>query len=370
MGRFLKRRVNTVFLMLGNSCNMNCRYCLQHPLVTRQLAGEINPDIYAFLEECASELPKGQKLHIQFYGGEPLLYFANIREIAKHTKGYAWFSVITNGKAVTDKMVAFFNAYDMPVTISWDGRNVLESRGFDVFAKSADLRARLLKIKRLGLSAVLSSKAYPREILESFQEVSDEYYKVHGYQVSINIDEIFDTGGLPEDLLEVDYIRVEKEMTELAKFYLAKKLSSAKTALGDYTKIAYIDRLFGMLKSFYVTGEGKYTRNFCSCGNGYAVLNLDLSGNLYSCHNTSEAIGTIRDDYFSYLNKLLAGDSTLKHKKQCEVCPAVAFCRGGCKLVSDKARKAGYCRLKQAVFLPVVSLLEEYGRQIGGANDG
>ena len=31
--KYLKRNINTVFLMLGNSCNMNCAYCLQHPLV-------------------------------------------------------------------------------------------------------------------------------------------------------------------------------------------------------------------------------------------------------------------------------------------------------------------------------------------------
>ena len=50
MSKFLKRKVHTVFLMLGNNCNMNCKYCLQHPLVTRQLTNKVNPEIYDFLK--------------------------------------------------------------------------------------------------------------------------------------------------------------------------------------------------------------------------------------------------------------------------------------------------------------------------------
>lgn len=369
MGRFLKRRIHTVFLMLGNSCNMNCRYCLQHPLVNRQLTEKINPVIYDFLKECADELPKGQKLHIQFYGGEPLLYFANIKTVVEKTNEYCWFSVITNGKAVTEDMVTFFNANKMPVTISWDGRNVLETRGYDVFA-GKEKRKLLLCIEQLGLSAVLSSKAYPLQILEDFQSISDDYYKIHGYHVGINIDEIFNTGDLPQELLAVDYARVEQEMLELGKFYLEKRLSGSKTELKDYTNLAYVDRMFGMLKRFYAEEDGRVHKNYCFCGNGYDVMNLDLEGNLYPCHNTSSRVCTIEDDYFTYLNKVMASDNTKLNLKECNACPAAAFCRGGCKLVGTKARQEGYCRLKQAVFLPVLSVFEEYGRLMAGEVNG
>jgi uncharacterized protein len=49
--KYVRRNINTVFLMLGNSCNMNCAYCLQHPLVHKALTREVNPEIYDFLEE-------------------------------------------------------------------------------------------------------------------------------------------------------------------------------------------------------------------------------------------------------------------------------------------------------------------------------
>lgn len=369
MSKFLKRKIHMVFLMLGNSCNMNCRYCLQHPLVICQLTNKINPDVYAFLKECAEELGGKQKLHIQFYGGEPLLYFEAIKEVVKCTKDYCWFSVITNGKAVTEEMVAFFNANNMPITVSWDGPNVLETRGYDVF-RDKEKRSLLLGINQLGLSAVLSSKAYPLEILKAFQDISDEYYKINKYQVSINIDEIFNTGDLPEDLLNLDYTRVEQEMLELGKFYLEKRLSGENTEPSAYTRLCYIDRFFGILKHFYVDGDGKLSRNYCSCGNGYDVLNLDLAGNLYPCHNTSRQLGTIYDDYFSYLNKVIGSDDTKLYKAECQKCSAAAFCRGGCKLVNRENRAKGYCRLKQAVFLPIAAVFEEYGRQMAGEESG
>lgn len=369
MGKFLKRRIHTVFLMLGNSCNMSCRYCLQHPLVTRQLPSKINPEIYEFLRECTEELSEGQKLHIQFYGGEPLLYFDAIKEVTKKTKEYCWFSIITNGKAVTKEMVTFFNDYKMPVAISWDGRNVLETRGYDVFADK-EKRKLLLSIKQLGLTAVLSSRAYPLDILSDFQALSDEYYKIHGFHVGINIDEIFNTGDLPKDLLAVDCKRVEQEIRELAKFYLEKRINGSKTELKDYTRLSYIDRMFGMLKRFYADSDGRLHNSYCSCSNGYEVLNLDLEGRLYPCHNTSSTVGTIKDDYFSYLSKIMETDNTRLNLKECAACSAAAFCKGGCKLVGVKARQEGYCKLKQAVFSPVISVFEEYGRVLAGDGHG
>ena len=58
MSKFLKRKVHTVFLMLGNNCNMNCKYCLwfilmrgyKHPVLSLTANNKfINPS-QAFAE--------------------------------------------------------------------------------------------------------------------------------------------------------------------------------------------------------------------------------------------------------------------------------------------------------------------------------
>ncbi|WP_302490417.1 radical SAM/SPASM domain-containing protein [uncultured Dialister sp.] len=367
--KFLKRRTSTIFIMLGNSCNMNCRYCLQHPLVHEPLASDINPDIYDFIAECAKENEKAP-VHLQFYGGEPLLYFEAIKEVVEHTRDLnCSYGIITNGRALTDDMVEFFNAYDVPVMISWDGPHVLETRGFDSLNPMNPLRRRILRLKRLGLTAVISAKAYPKEVLEAMQDVSDDYYRLHGYQIMVNLDTIFDTGIADKNLLSVDYDRVEKEMQDLSILYLESMLSQ-KEQRKDYTKLSFMGSLFYAMKSFYLDGNGAWNKVTCACGNGYTTLNMDLKGNLYPCHNTSIKAGSIYDSLFSYLNQIWASDPTKRHKEGCMDCLAVAFCKGGCKLVSDEAREKTYCRLKKAMFVPVLSTFQRYGEKLVGGSHG
>lgn len=360
---FLARKVDCVFIMLGHTCNMSCKYCMQHPIVHQQLCAKINPEIYDFLKQISEE--NGFPARLQFYGGEPLLYFKNIKEIVEHTKGFCCYSIITNGRAMTDDMVEFFNDHDFPVTISWDGPNVLRTRGFDSFNVRNPLRRRLLRLNRLGLSAVMSSLAYPKEVLEAMQEISDEYMKLHNYPIRINMDEIFDTGLPDPSMLDVDYKRVEREIADMTQLYISS-IVNKKQEKKDYTKLSYISGLYYALKHFYGDKNGVYDRSTCCCGNGYSVLNLDLAGNLYSCHNTGTPVGTIKDDYFSYLQKIIEGDTTLHRREMCKKCLAVAFCQGGCKLLTDKVLEDSYCKLKRAVFVPVLSTFQKWGGENGG----
>ncbi len=370
MSRYWRRNVGTVFIMLGNSCNMNCAYCLQHPLVHKPLEREINNEIYSFLAQLATENENGG-IHLQFYGGEPLLYFSAIKEIIEETakrKIPCTCSVICNGRALTDEMTEFFNAHKMAVTISWDGYNTKDTRRFDVMADEG-LKARILSLEQLGLSAVMSSKAYPLEILEAFQDICDEYEKIHHYKLRVNLDEIFDTGIASKWLLVVDCERVRREMHYLSRLYLSS-LISRKSDPKDYTKMAYMAGFFQQLRNFYVTGNGEWKSYTAACGNGLSVLNMDLQGRLYPCHNTSRSIGNIHTPFFKYLQRLLASDETMLRREKCLDCPALACCKGGCKLVSDEAREQTYCRLKQAVITPVIHAFEEYGRGLESAGDG
>lgn len=298
------------------------------------------------------------------------MYFGIIKNVVtelEKRKIPLTFGIITNGRALTDEMVRFFNARNFTVCVSWDGPHVKETRGYDVFSVP-ETRERILALEHLCLSAVLSAKAYPREVLQAFQKISEVYSAIHGYQIAVNLDEIMDTGLPKKNLLDIDYSRVKWEMTVMALQFLdgfGKRVSPDR-----YTEEAYIRQLFHALKEFYLTGKGKWTRYTAACGNGLTVLNLDLQGNFYPCHNTSRKAGTIQDGYFTYLQRILAGDHTHEHRKECLSCTALAFCQGGCKLVGDKARKESYCRLKRAVFTPVLMAVQQYGQKLLEKNHG
>ncbi|MDO4920917.1 MAG: SPASM domain-containing protein [Phascolarctobacterium sp.] len=361
MKSFLQRRINRIYIMLGNSCNMNCAYCLQHPLVNGQLTQKINPDIYDFFGQISQETG-GKRLRLIFYGGEPLLYFSAIRQIVVEAEKRGLplgYGVISNGKAITDEIVDFFNVHDFSVTISWDGYRTKNTRGCDVFAQG-ELKARLLRIRHLGVSGVISSAAYPLELLETFQHLSDEYQALQGHPLAVNLDAIMDTGLTNRWLLHIDYERVSCEMRQLASAYVTN-IAEEQARVGNSIKMAYMESILRQASQFYLKQRGQVRRQTAYCGNGLTVLNVDLKGNLYACHNVREKAGSIYSDFFTYLQNILAGETLMRHRQKCLACEALAFCKGGCKLVRDKTE---YCKLQRALFVPALEILLQKGYEL------
>ena len=48
----LKNNINTIFIMLGSNCNLNCKYCMQHSLINKMQSynSDINIDIINFIK--------------------------------------------------------------------------------------------------------------------------------------------------------------------------------------------------------------------------------------------------------------------------------------------------------------------------------
>ena len=366
MGVYLKRNVDRVFVILGTRCNLNCKYCMQHEITDKQIFNEINPEIYDFLTEIAYE-NKDKEILITFYGGEPLLYFNNIKEIVRilNTKNGVHFryGIITNAKLLTDEMVAFFNDNDFNVAVSYDGKNVSETRGFDAFA-NADSRERILALNKLCLTGVISAKNYPLEILNAMQEVSNAYYELHGYHLQINLDELLDVGVADKELWGFDYDRVSGEMKQIISD-VDKYVKGERYSFDDSIKAFYLNSIVNA----YAAGEANESElgYNCFCGNGYSVLNIDLKGNLYPCHNTGCVVGNIKSDYYEYLGKVIRHDKTRESREVCVKCPVFNICKGGCKLVQNKQENT--CKLMRALYEPVIQYIENFKEGETIAND-
>lgn len=361
---FLRRDIDTIFLMMGNECNLNCRYCLQHPLVEHPISHDINPDIYKFIEQVCREnftIP----LNIRFWGGEPLVFLPNIKKIVNELEKRELpvnFSTMSNGKLVTTDLIEYMKLHKFNFAISWDGRNSIQTRGYDAMKDKKDI---LFRMPNLCLSAVLSSYAYPKQICEDFQQLDEEYFKIHQSHLRLNIDDIFNTGELPEDLLNINYDRVISEMIDLASIFIEDKYNNVNPP-EHYAINNYIGKLYDSIKTYYVKNNGEWNNIWCCCGNGYNTLDMGIDGKLYPCHNTSHSIGTIYDGYFKYLRNLLKEDVTFEHRfdNTCKECPAICYCHGGCKLVSQENRDKTYCNLKKSIIVPVINLLSEFGKEL------
>lgn len=366
MGVYLKRNVDRVFVILGTKCNLNCKYCMQHEITNKQIFNEINPEIYDFLTEIAYE-NKDKEILITFYGGEPLLYFDNIKEIVNvlNAKNGVCFryGIITNAKLLTDEMVAFFNDNNIGVAVSYDGKNVDYTRGFDAFA-NPDIRQRVLALNGLSLTGVISAKNYPLDILNAMQEISNEYYQLHGYHLQVNLDELLDVGIADNALWNFDYDRVKREISQIVD-EVDQYVKGKAYDFNNSVKVFYVNSLI----SAYATGEANRDKfgQFCYCGNGYSVLNIDLKGNLYPCHNTGLVVGNIKSDYFEYLNAVMKHDTTNLHGEECKKCFAFNICKGGCKLVKDKQKNT--CKLMKALYEPIIKYIKSFNEGDNIANN-
>ena len=359
MNKFLNDSVRTIFLMLGSKCNFRCKYCMQcgKEGITSPLPEEINPEIFEFIKELANQ-QNPQTLGLHFYGGEPLVYFNSIKKIVNETKNISnvRYSIITNGRLITDEIANYFNNNDFAVCVSWDGKISNITRGYDIFSDPINKKA-ILKINNLCLNAVYSSYAYPLDILKDFSEISFEYSKIHNYHTDFNIDEIFDTDIQDRTLFDIDYNRMYNEIDNIFKRYCTD--NPEQTNIAEKTYIGY---LLSRINNYIKANDNGFEYNYLTnCGSGITVLNMDMQGNLYNCHNSSVVIGMIKDNYVKYISNLIKNDNSKKFYKVCKDCKVLSLCRGGCKLMSKEKRENSYCKLKKAVFSPIIDNLLKNG---------
>lgn len=340
-----------IFIMLGSACNMGCKYCIQHPMVREQIKKEMNPNLMAWIRSMADYHFErtGKELEVCFFGGEPLLYFHSIRKIIKECGSkHVQYSMITNGMAMTEEMVDFLNEHEVHVAISWDGEHVGETRGYDVFDSTKGHKEILLKLKYLCITGVVTSKNYPRDILKAMQRIDDEYYPIHGHHISVNLDFIFGTNLPDPELAKVDKGKLHEQMMELiAEFdsYLRGENADDCTVSWFMRYLQTYHRLHG-------------NENYPYCVNGWKVLNVDLAGNLYLCHNTGKRLGHISMPTVRYMMRATNFGDAEKRNELCNACRVRDLCGQYCKLIDESKADEGYCDLRRAALTPIINYIK------------
>lgn len=335
-----------VFVMFGSGCNKNCRYCLQgHNHEKNELPTDITNNFYKVLEDIKES--SEDKVVLSFYGGEPLLYFDKIKQIVEYFEPFEYdgnrqfqYDLKTNGTLLTKKMVDFFNMYDFHVTISWDGKYTEKTRGYNVF-KDPLFKDLTHHINNFGICSVLTAYSYPMDIVNAVEELDEERNQLKVMSLSIEL--LSTMTDLPEDVADIDIYKVSTQVENMITRY-------QQHTCGPVLK-QFMDKTIEVLKSDYKE---------LGCRSGYDILNIDLHGNKYACHNDTKPIAGPRGDYFKYLNDVLAGDTTIMNRKVvCKerMCPVIELCGGGCRYIPINGRDdLLYCNLREAVYYPFMQL--------------
>ena len=122
------RGIRRLKIQLGLGCNYSCSYCLQR--FQPEAEGRGAHDVLAFLERLprhfdGGEDGLGQGVRIEFWGGEPFLYFKrSLRTLGLALRSaypHARFGIVTNGSLLSDDILDWIDALDCAVAVSHDG---------------------------------------------------------------------------------------------------------------------------------------------------------------------------------------------------------------------------------------------------------
>ena len=274
------------------------------------------PQLKFFLEK----VPAGEKFHITFLGGEPLLYPEAIELIADYvalmTAGrgiHTSFSVVTNGTLINEKVLTILKKIKCNVSISIDGPKEINDRTRPQKNGTSSTDAVVAGINKL----IENKEHLGRLVLHAV------FSKNHTDVVSTyNFFKGFDV-----DFYEFSYtVEASDEASSQAYTEQMKKVADLAFAAGGEAALRKITLFDGY---FAALDNQQQTENYCGAGKSF--LMIDARNQVFTC---PWEVGNRKDQVGSGTSldteKLAELSKPLIEKNNCQTCWARHLCGGGC----------------------------------------
>ena len=314
------REVRVLKIQLGLGCNYECSYCNQAGAV-EEAAVTRTADADAFLARLDGWLQAAPE-RIEFWGGEPLLYFAKLQRLVPALRErfpQALLTTVSNGSLLDAEILDFIEAWDLRVAISHDGPGQ-HLRGPDPFEDPQ--RAHWLRqlwrrrggnIPRVHFHVVLTPANADLAATRAWfvQRLGDP-------EVAVDTEGV--VGVYDEHAAswrEEDYRTLHDSIV-------------AAFASGEIARWPSLrDKARDFVHSLQWRRPGAALGQKCGM-DAPDQLAVDLHGNAMTCQNTG-AGGRHRIGHVESMeNVQLATATHWSHRECCRHCPVVQLCRGGC----------------------------------------
>lgn len=337
----LVKHIRKFAFVLGRGCNNKCSHCMQKQILNSH-SSDINNVLFKFLNDWAEyyiSLSKKERFKPSFYfwGGEPLVYFELLTKIADMfwSRGIrrANYSLTTNGLALTQDMVDYFNEKDFHIMLSYDGPNEHSLRPLVMSDKQREL---FLKINRRGVLWCWN-KDNP-DFIASYYYLKNKFPGTPLRPYALQINEGFD-----KDLAYLDkgvaYNSVKNAIMYmndnnvfipcLYKFFLGHIGSPDEFSMNDYMEIPV-----------------------CS---DPTILQIDMNGNILDCRNSDNVISKIMDDPVQIIYSLEHKWDKVEYPSGCKNCLYFLQCRRNCPLskLTDDKKELLSCRYYKEIYQAV-----------------
>lgn len=191
--------------VVGHGCNFRCSYCSEydgeHSYTDTAMSDGVAAR-YAEYLKYMRELTPDKYLSVQFYGGEPLLYFDQIKQIIAGARNAAnVYNIVTNGSLITEHTSELANlksaatdslGTELMCSVSYDFTFQNENRQADTYDMVRDAIRWLYGQNMLRKTiTVLDKNTLPRidEVFFDFIALREECPGIHcGYNLDLSGD--------------------------------------------------------------------------------------------------------------------------------------------------------------------------------------
>ena len=335
------RHIQVLKIQMGLGCNYSCDYCSQK--FVERADSTSAKDVDSFLEKLnALEFSEEHGLKVEFWGGEPLVYWKTLKPLAEKLaeRFEGWerkpkFSMITNGSILTDDIIDWLMMMDFDVSISHDGPGQAV-RGPDPFddpvAKERILgfyRMMTRLKKGISFNSMLSAKNKSRKAISDwFRELTGDPNISLGEG---SIVDAYDEDGITNSLLtKKDHFEFRQQA--FADIYLTD---------GDIAFRSQINKIDNFTDSVLKQTSAVSLGQKCGMDDEH-VLAVDLHGNVLTCQNVSAVetgkngqphLGGTLDEYDQVA---ISTSVHWSNRDECPSCPVLHLCKGACMFLDNK----------------------------------
>ncbi len=302
-------------------CNFNCWYCYENHIKGSAIQeGKINA-IISHARNKINQIPELKRLHISFFGGEPLMQYnqavvpilSAIKDLVHKSKIELMVSFTTNSFLLTDAMIDFLRPFDPYFQITLDGGR--ENHNNTRFGKgkvpSFDaILGNVQKLALAGLQVTLRINYTSNNIdsTEEILEILSQFPEEARRNIRVDYQQVWQDKANKEDAEKVR----DSKAKELRNRFKKAGFPIANHKTSDMiVNSCYADKVNELLVNFN--------------GDVFACTARDFS--------TESRLGFLNDDGTVTWNeeKLRKRMESRFIKKICHECRIAPICGGGCR---------------------------------------
>jgi len=321
--------VKALCLHVAHTCNLTCAYCFaregQYHGDRALMSFAVGKQALDFLLANSGDR---QYLEVDFFGGEPLLNWAVVKELVAYGRSQeaAWdktfrFTLTTNGMLLDEEIIAFADKEMENIVLSLDGRREVHDR----FRKTP--------------SGAGSYDTVVPKFQALVRGLSKPKYYIRGTFTRANLDFVEDILHMAD--LGFTELSLEPAVGPLGDPY-APQESDLPEIFAQYERLAAeMERRQGTddaFRFYHYTlnlGHGPCVyKRLRGCGSGTEYLAVTPWGELFPCHQFVGGARYSMGDVWQGVTNIAARDelaeANVYNRPDCTTCWARLYCGGGC----------------------------------------